>query len=200
MTGLLIPGVHQRDRGIVVDRLGVHALDEAQLVGDALQVRHEVADPEPALAARPAARDRRHHEKLRLTAGHARHPLRALHARRNLLTREVVHRRLLIEEVDVRETAGLKQTQHPLSLRREVRHARKSAGRDSRGKTLRIEHRLRGTTRRGAAQRFEQQRPEGESADATGTGADETPAGQVPESVFEDGVVIGHVRRPVSGG
>ena len=46
VAGQLVARVHEGDRGIVVDRLGGHALDDAEVVGDRLDVRQEIADPE----------------------------------------------------------------------------------------------------------------------------------------------------------
>ena len=44
------PGLKERDRRVVVDRLGVHRLDEAEIVGDRRRVRQQLADPGAALA------------------------------------------------------------------------------------------------------------------------------------------------------
>ena len=56
VAGLLVAGVHEGDRRVVVDRLGVHRLDDADLVGDRLHVRQQVADPRAAArrSSRPA--------------------------------------------------------------------------------------------------------------------------------------------------
>ena len=43
-------GLEKRDRRIVIDGLGVHRLDEAQLVRDLRRVRHQLADPRAGLA------------------------------------------------------------------------------------------------------------------------------------------------------
>ena len=49
--GHLVPGAEKSDRRIVVDRLGVHGADEAEVVGDFLRVRQRVADLHAAAAA-----------------------------------------------------------------------------------------------------------------------------------------------------
>jgi hypothetical protein len=128
MARQLVAGVEHRDRGVVVDRLGVQRPDHAQFVGDRLQVRQQVADPQAAAAAAPAARDRRHHQEAALARGHAGHALGALHRRRQVLAGVVAQRLLVVEQVDVRQPARLEQAQHAPRARREVRQARQPAG------------------------------------------------------------------------
>ena len=75
---LLVAGVHVGDRRVVVDRLGVHRLDDAHLVGDRLHVREQVAHPRAVLAAAPARPQRRDDRIRRLAGGHPGEPLVAL--------------------------------------------------------------------------------------------------------------------------
>ena len=124
VTRLLVPRVHERDRRVVVDRLGVEALDEAQLVGDRLQVREQVADPEAVLAAKLAVLEGGRARVAALAAGHAGQALRAFHGGRQVLAGHLLQHRLVVEEVDVREAAGLEEAEHALGLGGEVRQAR----------------------------------------------------------------------------
>ena len=55
-------GQEERDRRRVIHRVGVHRLDEAEVVGDRRRVRQEVADPRAALAVLLEPGDRRQHE------------------------------------------------------------------------------------------------------------------------------------------
>ena len=49
-AGDLVACLDQRDRRVVVDRLGVHRLDDRDVVDDRAGVRQEFAEPRPALA------------------------------------------------------------------------------------------------------------------------------------------------------
>ena len=55
----------------MVDRLGVHRFDDADVVGDGLHVRQQVADPGAVLAAAAAGPHRGDDGELRLAGGHA---------------------------------------------------------------------------------------------------------------------------------
>ena len=101
----LIACVHEGDGRIVIDRFSVEALDDAEVISNRLHVRQEIADPQTALATKSSSCDWRHYEKLRLTAGHARHALRAFDAWWKVFSCEVVERLLLIEQIDVRHAA-----------------------------------------------------------------------------------------------
>jgi hypothetical protein len=72
---LLASGLDEGDRRIVVDRLGVQRVDEAQLVHDLRGVRHQLADRRAALAV-PVEFEERGSEWLAfLLRGHRRQPL-----------------------------------------------------------------------------------------------------------------------------
>src|SRR5262249_39217087 len=51
VAGLLVAGVKERDGRVVVDRLGVHRFHDADVVGDRLHMRQEIADPGAVLTA-----------------------------------------------------------------------------------------------------------------------------------------------------
>ena len=91
--------------------------------------------------------------------------MRALDGGGNLLTGELLKRGFIIEEIDVRQTSALKQTQHALRLRREMRQARP---------TLALGFDRARDTRR-------EQRAEGDAADAAGGVADERATREMPE-------------------
>jgi hypothetical protein len=59
----------------MIDRFGVHALDEADVVDDGRQVRKEIAHPRAAVASLSDGRDRRQKLSLGLTGGHRRQSL-----------------------------------------------------------------------------------------------------------------------------
>ena len=78
VAGLLVAGVDERDRRVVVDRLGVHRLDDADVVGDRLHVRQQVADPGAVLAAAAAGPHGGDDREAGLAGGHAGEALLAL--------------------------------------------------------------------------------------------------------------------------
>ena len=49
-AGLLEAGLDERDRRVVIDRLGVHRLDDGDVVDDLRGVREKLADPGAGLA------------------------------------------------------------------------------------------------------------------------------------------------------
>ena len=88
---------------------------------------------------------------------------------RQRLAVEFVQLRLWVEEIDVRETAALKQTQHPFRLGREMRQA---------GQAFAL-----GADGVGEARR--KQRAERDPADAAGGLTDEGATREMPEIVGE---------------
>ena len=92
----------------MVDGLGVQALDKAHFIGDRLQVREEIADPESVLTAELSVLERRRAGVATLTAGHARESLGAFDRRRQIFACHLLEHRLVVKEVDVRQAARLK--------------------------------------------------------------------------------------------
>ena len=122
--GELGAGLEERDGRVVIDRLGVHRLDEAEFVDDARGVRQQLADPGPALAvlgeAEPARRDR----EARLPRRHAGEPL--AHRGSSRAARSPARswqQRLVVEQVHLRRRARLEQVDHPLRPGREIGEA-----------------------------------------------------------------------------
>ena len=169
VTRKLIPCVHVGDCGVVVDRLRVQALDDANVVRDRLNIGQQVADPRAVFTAQFTRLQRRHHGIRALPARHPGEALRALDGGGNLLTSELLKRGFIIEEIDVRQTSALKQTQLALRLRREMRQARP---------TLALGFDGTRDTRR-------EQRAERDATDAAGGIANESATGEMPEIVGE---------------
>ena len=126
-TGELRAGLEERDRRIVVDRLGVHAPDEAELVHDARHVRDELAGPEPRLAVSFEAKLRCRQGQRRLLRRHAREPLPTSHAVGQLLAMEFFQHGLVVEELQLRRRPTLEEVDHPLRTRRQVGGAQNTA-------------------------------------------------------------------------
>src|SRR4051794_26922003 len=69
-AGDLVAGADVGDGGVVIDRLGVHGLDEAQVVDAAGRPRQQLADPGPAAPVAGEAEFRGSDGEARLPAGH----------------------------------------------------------------------------------------------------------------------------------
>ena len=122
--GDLEAGVQKLRCRIVVDVLRVHRLDQTDVVDDAADVLHRIADHRPALAVRLERRDRPDDRIRRLPFDHRREPPVAHHRARQLFAVHLLERRLVVERVVLRERAEHVQVDHTLGLRREVRETR----------------------------------------------------------------------------
>ena len=126
-AGDLRSGLEERDRRIVVDRLGEHRADDAQVVDDLGGVRQQVGDPGAAAAVlrepelRPGERQRR------LVARHAGEPLALAHRIGQLLAVARLEQRLVIERLELRRPAGHEQVDDALGLGRHVELAAEHA-------------------------------------------------------------------------
>jgi hypothetical protein len=100
---LLIAGLEERDARLVVDRLGVHRVDEADLVRHRAGVRQQLGEPHSVLAvgmpreAEHAGSDR----KARLARGHARQPLTIAHGIRQILIKARAQPGLVVVQIEV---------------------------------------------------------------------------------------------------
>ena len=116
----------KRHAGGVVHRLRVHASDDAEVVGQAAEIRQHLAHFDAALAVLSERLDRRHGGPLGITARHRRKPRRSADAVGDVLTSPLLEHRLGIEEVDVRRPAPLPEHHHSLRLRLVVRQPRQA--------------------------------------------------------------------------
>ena len=104
--------VHHEQRRLVKRHIGVHRLDDAQIVGVACEVAEDLADLEAALAVRLEL-ERGAHQRARLALGLE----VAAGIRFAVVLRE---HRLVVEAIDVRRAAVEKQVDDVLRLGREV--------------------------------------------------------------------------------
>ena len=117
----LMPGLEKSDRGIVIDRVGVHRADEAQFVRDAREVRHQFGQPRSALAVlRELENARRDGERL-LARGHRGEALTLANGFGQLLFASRGEVRFGVEQIHLRRRAGLEKVDHALGLRGVVR-------------------------------------------------------------------------------
>ena len=112
--------LHEDNCRLVIDRLGVHGFDEAQLVDDAGGIRKQVAHPCAAFAVLLERRERLYQGKCGLVGDHARISLRATDRIRYFSSMPRFQRRLVVEQFHLRRTAALEEVDDALRSRREV--------------------------------------------------------------------------------
>ena len=112
----------------MIDRLGVHQLDETNLVGDRTDAGQEFAEPSATLAV-PAERELRRLDRQLLLGGHRRQPLAHAHRRRQFLAAPRLQARLVVEQIGVGGRAGLGEINYPLRLGWKLREACPPTGR-----------------------------------------------------------------------
>ena len=112
----------------MIDLLGVHRLDETNLVGDRANAGQEFAEPSATLAVL-AELELRRLDRQFLLGGHCRQPLAHAHRRRQLLAAPRLQARLVVEQIGVGGRAGLGEINHPLSFGRKLWEACPPTGR-----------------------------------------------------------------------
>ena len=128
-SGDLETGLEERDGRVVVDRLGVHRADEAQLVGGLGRVRQQLADPRAGLAVLLELEEGVDDREALLRGGHAGEPLAFANRVGQLGAAQTVERGLIVEQVHLRGTTRLEQPDDALGLGREVGNARQGGER-----------------------------------------------------------------------
>ena len=123
-AGNLVAGLHVADGRLVVDGLGVHAADEANVVDVLGQIRQQFADPHAGLSVLGELEHRGGDGKPLLAGGHRREPL--AHANRvgQILVEPLLHLGLIVEQVHLRRPADHVQIDDVLGLGCEVRAQR----------------------------------------------------------------------------
>jgi hypothetical protein len=105
----------------VIDRLGVHRADHANIVRDVARVWQEVADHRAATASRLECKLAGLHRKSGLRGYHSRDPLAPAHGLWEVLVEALAQDRLVVEQIKVRRPAGLEKTDDAFRFRREMR-------------------------------------------------------------------------------
>jgi hypothetical protein len=119
-----MPGLQQRHRRIVVDRLRVQRADEADLIGELRRVRQQLAQPHAALAVLRKLEHRRRDGEALLPRRHAREPLLATHRVRQILVELRREPRLVIKQIELRRRTRLREPDDALRLRRKMSRRR----------------------------------------------------------------------------
>jgi hypothetical protein len=101
------PGLKERDRRIVVDRLRVHRPHDAEIVDDPRRVRQQLAQPDAGLSVPGKLETGRGDREARLRGRHSGEPLAHPDRIRQLGAAEALERRLVIEQVHLRRSARL---------------------------------------------------------------------------------------------
>ena len=120
-------GLEQHRSRVMVDGLGVHALDHAHVVDDMGQVVQRLAQPSAGLAVAGELERTRGAGERFLAGGHRGLALGRVNGFGHLLPETLGQVRLVVEEIHLRRAAGLEQINHPLGLGRKVRQAGQAA-------------------------------------------------------------------------
>ena len=121
---MVVPGVHERMSRVVVDRLGHHRVDDADVVGDRGQLRKDRAQVLPARSAPLERVLRREADQLRALKLRDRHALGERLGHR--LALHLGERGLVVERLQVRGAARHVQVDDPLDPGREMQRANRS--------------------------------------------------------------------------
>jgi endonuclease/exonuclease/phosphatase family metal-dependent hydrolase len=109
----------------VVDLLRVHRLDETEIVHDRGRVWHQIADPGARLAVLCELELRGHEREGCLHRRHRRQPLPLPNGRRKVAAGDFRELGLVVEEIEVRRPARLKQVDDTFGARGKMRQARR---------------------------------------------------------------------------
>ena len=112
----LVAGADVGDRRIMVDRFGVQALDDREIVDHLGRVRQQLADPGAVAAVLLELVFRRGDGKPLLAGGHRRQPLALPHRFGQVLVEQLVHLRLVVEHIQLAGRTGHEQIDGPLGL------------------------------------------------------------------------------------
>ena len=118
---LLMSGLKEGDRRIVVDRFGVHRADDADVVGDLSVPWQQVTDPLAGLAVLSKRHERLGDRKRLLSRRHAGQTLAAPNRIGQLLAIQFFQRWLVVERVDLRWGARLAEVDHAFCRGRKMR-------------------------------------------------------------------------------
>ena len=126
----LVSGLAKRNRGIVVDRFGVHRADQAQIVRHGGDSWHQVAQPGAAFPVLGEVENAWRDGERFLSRGHGGQPLALTDRLREILSPPLRHLWLRIEEVHLGRGSRLEQVDDTFGFGGEVGESRKSgAGR-----------------------------------------------------------------------
>ena len=117
-----MPGLHERHPRAVVDLLGYHGFDHAQLIGHFACVPEQLRNPESILLIGMALEfeNGRGDGESRHAGGHAREPLRSTHGVRQILVEHGLQFRLVIVGIKLRGSTLLIEINDALGLWREI--------------------------------------------------------------------------------
>ena len=129
-AGNLAPGLDERDRRVVVDRLGKGAVHDAKFLRHLGSVRQQLTDPHALVVVfvpRVFVFARADRQRF-LSGRHACDALAIADVLGQILPEHLAHLRLVTPEIVMARPAAHKKINHPLGLGRKVRAARLASG------------------------------------------------------------------------
>ena len=127
-TRLLKPGLDEGHRRVVIDGVGVHGLDDGNVINDLSVVREQVADQRARLAV-PAKLEQGGRDRQRvLPRGHPRNALSHANRSGKFRTHQIRQLRFVVEQIDLGGSTRLVKENHPLRPGRKVRQIAQTTG------------------------------------------------------------------------
>ena len=120
----LAAGLNERNRRLVIDRLGVHRADDGDVVDHLRRVRQQLGHPGAVLPVLRELEGGRRDREARLARRHRGETLALANRVGQILVEPVVHLRLVVEGLHLRRRADHVQVDRALGLGREVRQSR----------------------------------------------------------------------------
>ena len=122
-AGLLRAGLDERDGRVVIDRLGVHRADDADVIDHAAGMRQQFARARRPTGLADESELRGDDRKAVLPGGHAGQPLPLRIESGSSLPCKARRARLVIEKLQMRRPAGLEEIDNAPGLGSEMRQA-----------------------------------------------------------------------------
>src|SRR5262249_51336785 len=125
---LLESGLNEGDRGIVIDLVGVHRLDDGDLVDDLSGMRQQLAHPGSRLPVLSEFENRFDAGERALARSHSGDALALPDRRWEFRPMQPLEGRFVIEGLDLRWASRLVEEDHTLHFRRIMRQSEEAAG------------------------------------------------------------------------
>src|SRR5690606_9030009 len=123
----LMPRLKKGNGRVMVNLLGMHGLDKTKFIYQLCCIRHELTHPCTGFSVLSKVKNRRSHGKTALISTHAGEPLPSSYRIRQFLSMHIGQLRLVIEQIQLRWTATLKEVNHSFRFRSKMRQSRKGS-------------------------------------------------------------------------
>ena len=113
-------GLEKGDGGVVVDRFGVHRVDDAHIIGDLTVMRKDITDPLSTLAVLGEGSKTLGHGERLLPGGHSGETLTLANGVGQFGAIQFFQRGLVVESLHLARSTGLAKVNDPFGFSREM--------------------------------------------------------------------------------